>query len=139
MRLDETRTLVIGDRRPFVETAATITDAAGAAVVRPAGTSVLGNVLEARGLTPAVEVTVAGDCLFNDNRCELLLNQSTAAVRLLAGATIVNANRVRGGEVSMQLMSDPKRITVLGNVTTGPIFSAAGPLGAPWDALNVRA
>lgn len=139
VRLDDTRTLVIGDRRPFVETAATITDAAGAAVVRAAGTSVLGNVLEARGLTPAVEVTVAGDCLFNDNRCELLLNQSTAAVRLLAGATIVNANRVRGGEVSMQLMSDPKRITVLGNVTTGPIFSVAGPLGAPWDALNVRA
>jgi hypothetical protein len=139
VRLDDSRTLVVGDRRPFVDTAGTITDAAGAAVVRPAGTSVLGNVLEARGTSPAVEVAVAGDCLFNDNRCESLFTQGGAAVRLLAGTAIVNANRVRSGEVSMQLMSDPKRITVVGNVTTGAIVSGTGALGAPWDVLNVRA
>ena len=82
---------------------------------------------------------MAGDCLFNDNRCESLFTQGGAAVRLLAATTIVNANRVRSGEVSMQLMSDPKRITVVGNITTGAIVSGAGPLAAPWDVLNVRA
>jgi hypothetical protein len=137
VRLDETRTLVFGGRRPYVALAATTTDAAGAVVVRGSAASVVGNTLVARGATPVVELVAAEDCLFNDNRCELQ-NQTAAAVRLLAGTTIVSANRVRGGETSLQILGNPKSMTVVGNVTTGPIV-AGGPLAAPWKDLNVRA
>ena len=118
--------------------APTITDVTGAAVVRAASTSVLGNVLEARGSTPAVEVQLTGDCLFSDNRCELLINMSTAAVRVSARTAIVNANRVRGGELAFDLNCDPKRITVLGNITTAGIRVVSGSLEAKWEQLNVR-
>ena len=135
VRVDEARTLVVGARRPYIVTAAVETDVAGAVVVRGATACVLGNVLAARGATPAVEVEASGDCLFNDNRCELRASNRSAAVRIASGATIVSANRVRSGEVSIELLGDPKRMTVLGNVTTGIIIPQ---LSAPWDALNVR-
>jgi hypothetical protein len=138
VRLDDSRTLVFGNRRPFVVAAPTFTDVTGAAAVRATSTSILGNVFEARGSTPAVDVAVSGDCVFSDNRCEQLARSGAAAVRMAARTTIVNANRVRGGEVSIQLISDARRITVLGNITTGSINHAGGALGAPWDALNVR-
>ena len=141
VRIDETRTLVVGDRRPYIVTAAVETDAAGAVVVRGASASVLGNILAARGKTPAVDVQASGDCLFNDNRCELRANNESAAVRITAGVTIVSANRVRSGKVSIELLGDPKRMTVLGNVTNGDITLISGDnttqLGTPWRALNV--
>lgn len=127
VRVDERRTLVFGVKRPFIITAAAVTDVAGSA-------SVLGNVLAARGGTPAVEVEASGDCLFNDNRCELRGNNRSAAVVVTSGVTIVNANRVRGGKVSIELPGDPRFMTVLGNVTTGGI----SPLEARWDALNIK-
>ena len=138
VRLDDSRMLMFGNKRPFVVAAPTITDVTGAAVVRAASTSVLGNVLEARGSTPAVEVQLTGDCLFSDNRCELLINMSTAAVRVAARTAIVNANRVRGGELAFDLNCDPKRITVLGNITTAGIRVVSGSLEAKWEQLNVR-
>jgi hypothetical protein len=143
VRLDDSRTLVFGNKRPFVVAAPTLTDAAGAAVGRATSTSILGNVLEARGSSPAVEVALNGDCLFSDNRCEQLARTASATVRVAARTTIVSANRVRGGgESSIDLLSDPKRITAVGNITSGVIRTgaAAGPglLGAPWDVLNVR-
>jgi len=134
VRVDEARTLVFGARRPYIVTAAVETDLAGAVVVRGATISVLGNVLTARGATPAVEVEASGDCLFNDNRCELRGGHPTSAVRIASGTTIVSANRVRSGEVSIELLGNPRRMTVLGNVTTGVIIPQ---LGMPWDALNV--
>jgi hypothetical protein len=133
VRLDDAGTLVFGARRPYVVTAAAETDMAGAVAVRGASVSVLGNVLAARGSTPAVEVEASGDCLFNDNRCELRANNGRA-VRITSSVTLVNANRVRGGEVSIELLGGTKRMTVLGNVTTGVILPQLGP---PWDALNV--
>ena len=133
VRIDDVRTLVFGARRPYVVTAASGTDAAGAVVVRGASVSVLGNVLAARGATPAIELEASGDCLFNDNRCELRANTGSA-VRIASGATIVSANRIRGGEVSFELLGNPKLMTVLGNITTGAIIPQ---LGAPWNALNV--
>src|SRR5262249_41332185 len=96
----------------------------------------LGNTLIARGATPAVDVVAPGDCLFNDNRCELRSAADVPAVRLVAGATIVNANRVLSGQIAIQLLGNTKRVTVVGNITTGVIL-AGGALPAPWDALNV--
>jgi hypothetical protein len=51
---------------------------------------------------------------------------------------IVNANRVRGGEPSMQIAATIKSAAVLGNITTGTI-AVAGGLQPPWDGLNLRA
>ena len=130
VRVDERRTLVVGAKRPQLITAAAVTDVAGSA-------SVLGNVLAARGATPAVEIEASGDCLFNDNRCELRANNGSAAVVVTSGVTIVNANRVRGGKVSIELRGNPDFMTVLGNITTGGITTGGiPPLSAPWDALN---
>ena len=67
-----------------------------AAAIEPARGSVLGNVFNARGPTPAVLVSAAGECLFNDNRVDAKFNTKTAVI-LLTTAAIVNANRVRGG------------------------------------------
>ena len=133
VRVDETRTLVFGARRPYVVTAA-VEKHGG--VVRGASASVLGNILAARGTTPAVDVQASGDCLFNDNRCELRANNDSAAIRIAFGTTIINANRVRSGGVSIELLGDGKRMTVLGNVTTGRILLPAL-AGKTWDALNV--
>ena len=86
-----------------------------------------------------MDISTAGDCLFNDNRCELRGTTGRVAVSLQSRTAIVNANRVVGGEASVLLQTDPKRVTVLGNITTGAIIAGASALGAPWDALNVRA
>ena len=138
--IDATSTLVFGARRPFVVTAAVLAEPAAAAAVRSGSASVLGNTLAARGATPAVDVVAPGDCLFSDNRCELRGAGAggTVAVALAASATIVNANRVRGGEISIQIRGNTKNATVLGNITTGAI-DLGGTLGAPWAALNLRA
>lgn len=77
------------------------------------------------------------DCLFSDNRCELRGNGNKLAVQLVSGIAIVSSNRVRGGDVSIDIESNPKTATVLGNVTTGSI-DLSGTLGAPWAPLNVR-
>ncbi|HEV8630790.1 MAG TPA: DUF6519 domain-containing protein [Thermoanaerobaculia bacterium] len=140
VRLDEAHTLVFGARRPYLVAAAAAFDAAGAVVVRGASASVLGNVLAARGQAPAVEVAAPGDCLFSDNRCELRTNGNAPAVHIAAGAVIVNANRVRGGELaSVELKVGNDRFTALGNITTADIRVAGVALPPTGLALNVRA
>ncbi|MEO8069881.1 MAG: right-handed parallel beta-helix repeat-containing protein [Acidobacteriota bacterium] len=133
VRIDDARTLVFGGRRPYVATAVTETDAAGVVAARTASVSVLGNVLSASGSTPAVAIESSGDCLFNDNRCELVGRQSPA-VKIAASVALVNANRVRGGEASIDLTGS-KQTAVLGNVTTGPIVPKLPP---DWEQLNLR-
>ena len=128
VRVDAARLLVFGAGRPYVFGAA-------AAFLALRG-SVLGNVLNARGTTPAVELVGADECLFNDNRVELVLNKSPA-VTLTSTVAIVNANRVRSsGEISIAV-AGAKAAAVVGNVTTGQIVVPGG-LQPPWDALNLR-
>jgi hypothetical protein len=81
-------------------------------------------------------VVAAGECLFNDNRVECRGNKG-AAVLLATQVAIVNANRVRGGEPSIQVVG-AKTNAVLGNVTTGGI-DVPGGLQPAWDVLNLRA
>jgi hypothetical protein len=110
----------------------------------PARGSVLGNALTARGSEPAVDISAGDDCLFNDNRVESLFNRGSTAVRLETTFAIVHANRVRGGETSIDL-TRTKVAAVLGNITTGVIAGFAPPpptAGQPtatWDHLNLRA
>ena len=145
VRVDAARTLVFGMKRPFLVVAPVTTDVAGAVAPSAVGLSVLGNAFGARGAEPAVDISIAGDCLFNDNRCELRGNTGPVAVSLATRTAIVNANRVVGGEASVLLQTDPKLVTVLGNITTGAIVAGGlapaswSALGAPWAALNVRA
>ncbi len=113
--------------------------AAAAQDVFAGGISVLGNSLGGRGGRAVVRLAVNGDCLFNDNRCELRgsANKKVAAIQLEAETTLVNANRVRGGQPSIELRGnrDGKALTVLGNITTGGI---EGMPNEPWERLNVR-
>jgi hypothetical protein len=136
IRVDASTTLTLGAGRAIIDRAGSF-DVSGTVIVRGANASVLGNNLRARGATPVVRVIAAGDCLFSDNRCELRGADNKLAVQLASGIAIVSSNRVRGGEVSIDIESNPKTTTVLGNVTTGSI-ELAGTLGTPWAALNVR-
>ncbi|HXJ02000.1 MAG TPA: DUF6519 domain-containing protein [Micropepsaceae bacterium] len=135
VNIDNTRVLVLGSGRAYI-TALSNTPATGAAVaIEPARGSVIGNVLNARGESPAVDIFAAGECLFNDNRVDARFN-GKVAVNLVTSVAIVSANRVRGGELSIQV-TNAKSAAVLGNITTGAIAIPGG-LQPPWDALNLR-
>jgi hypothetical protein len=137
VRLDATRVLVVGAGRLYV---ASLAGAAATDVAEQARGSILGNVLNARGTSPAVRVMAAGECLFNDNRVELRgSGDRLAGVSVSTSVAIVNANRVRGGDPSIQLIggASSKTAAVLGNITTGAIEIPGG-LTPPWDALNLR-
>jgi len=88
--------------------------------------------------------TTGDDCLFNDNRVESLFNRGSTAVRLETTVAIVHANRVRGGEASIDL-TRTKLAAVLGKITTGVIAGftpqppTSGQPTATWDHLNLRA
>jgi hypothetical protein len=129
IRVDPTRVLVLGAGRPYVF------GTSGFAPPPQTRAAVLGNVLNARGTTPAVELSAAGECLFNDNRVESVLN-SKAAVTLATTVAIVSANRVRSGDISIQV-AGARAAAVLGNVTSGQIVVPGG-LQAPWETLNLR-
>jgi hypothetical protein len=158
VKVDNTRTLVLGAGRPFVTTMladtspavasvaagrAAVVDTGAAAILAAAAATdlargaVTGNVLASRGASPAVQIVASGECLFNDNRVEARVLR-VAGVVLASPVAIVNANRVRGGEPSLQISATTKTAAVLGNITTGTI-SVPGGLTAPWDALNLRA
>lgn len=99
--------------------------------------TILGNTMTSRGDAPVADA-LAGEMLFNDNRIEALQNNKVA-VSLRASVLILNANRVRGGEASVQIIgATMKSATVLGNITSGPIAISGG-LGDPWDKLNINA
>lgn len=137
VRVDDGRTLVIVRDRAYVwESAdAAVAGTAATSPEQPRG-SVLGNILNARGIASCVDVAAAGECLFSDNRVELRGPVNVPTVLLATEVAIVNANRVRGGEVSIKLL-DARSAAVVGNITTGSI-DIPGALQPPWDALNLR-
>jgi hypothetical protein len=97
-----------------------------------------GNLLEAHGANPAVSITIAGDCTFNDNRCQLFPSSANSIVGINAVSFIASANYVRGrNDIAMDLHAALKKFTVLGNVTDGRIFVNGGLLDDPWKPLNV--
>lgn len=137
LAVDDTRTLVISGRHAFVD-AAPAAFATNAAVVNRLGASasVLGNVLIARGSAPAAEVTANAEVLFNDNRCELRGGPSKVSVLLNTPVAIVNANRVRGPDLSILVGNGNARVAAIGNITSGRIQA---PLPAEMLALNLIA
>jgi hypothetical protein len=134
VHLSQDRTLVLGAGRAFIN------DFPFAAVAgRPAGPSgsVLGNVFNARGSAPVVEIALT-QCLFNDNRVDARLN-GKIAVTISAPVVIVDSNRVTGEELSIQITeATSKSAAVLGNITTRGISLSGTVLSAPWAALNLQ-
>jgi hypothetical protein len=97
-----------------------------------------GNLLEAHGANPAVAIRIAGDCTFNDNRCQLFPSAANGIVGINAASFIASANYVRGrSDIAMDLQAALKKFTVLGNVTDGRIFVNGSLLDDPWKPLNV--
>lgn len=95
---------------------------------------VLGNLVVARGDTPAVRLS-ATDCQFSDNRVEARLNRRIA-VSIRAPIVVMHGNRVIGGERSVELPAATSGTAALvGNITSADIGLPGG-LG-PWAALNL--
>ena len=137
LRVDDTRTLVLDGARAYVFAAPAGINAAGAAVVRGASASLLGNVLVTRGRVPAVQVTASGETLFSDNRCELRANEDAPAVLLATPVAIVNANRVRNpGKTSIKVGAGNSIVAAVGNITSARIDANLRPEMQP---LNLNA
>jgi hypothetical protein len=134
--LDESRTLSVNGGNAWVTTAAGGVDPTTGRSVAPPGATALvrGNSFTARGGVQAIDISATGDVLFSDNRCELRRNFNIDAVQIATPVAVVNANRVRGGEGSIQLSLGNTLVTAIGNITTGPI----GPnVPAQMTALNL--
>ncbi len=137
IRLDAGSALALGAGRPQL-VAFPVGAASAAEEVFGAKGSILGNVFNARGDSPAVNVAVA-ECQFNDNRVDAALNRKVAVI-LTVPIVIVNANRVIGGELAINIdKAGPKTAAVLGNITRGGIAISGSGLSPPWDALNLHA
>lgn len=107
--------------------------------------SVRGNVLEAWGGAPAVEIRAVASCAFSDNRCVLTPGPDVdvPVVQIEAGAVIASSNFIHildpleHGATSLQLSGpDSMPLTVIGNILDGTISVGNNPLGPPWALLN---
>jgi hypothetical protein len=129
IRLGDGRILALGADYAFVAASLARNDAEGARA------SIMGNLLSARGLAPAVLVVAGAECLFNDNRVETRGNRNLSVV-IESAVAIISSNRVRDGEASIRLTA-ARSVVVIGNITTGPIIIPGGIANTPWAPLNV--
>jgi hypothetical protein len=137
VHLSATRTLVLDGTHAFAEEATLDFTDAAAPVPRRSTLAVRGNVLQARGVAPAVALECGADIQFADNRCEYV--GRAAAVKLDSSAAVVSANVVRGGSPSLELSAPLERTTVMANGTSGGIVVNQSPLaGTAWEPFNVR-
>jgi hypothetical protein len=107
-----------------------------------------GNALEADGVAPIVLVNSQENCTFAENWCLHKTGGLPSLVTLLVSTLGLSTNHVLGPvpENAAAIFADPSTfgtygpaITAVGNITTGEITVApGGPLGPPWDALNIR-
>jgi hypothetical protein len=104
-----------------------------------------GNYIEAAGSVPAVDIDVAGSCIFTGNRCVLATGTQNEAnpVAAIEAASVVAASNVltNAGKdsVSLNITTTTKATsyTVLGNITSAPIRANKKALSATLLALNV--
>jgi hypothetical protein len=96
---------------------------------------VTGNTSTGGGRAPALVVSLANaDVVLTGNQAVQRQDAKQPAVELSAKSCAVNGNRALFGIPSMNLFA---AFAVVGNVTTNGIGTSAGPLGAPWAALNL--
>ena len=121
--------LVLDGTHAFAEEATLDFTDAAAPVPRRSTVAVRGNVLQARGVAPAIALESGADIQFGDNRCEYV--GKVAAVKLDSSAAVVSANVVRGGSPSLELSAPIERATVIANATSGGIVVNQHPWPVP--------
>jgi hypothetical protein len=107
-----------------------------AAVVGTASVTIDANIVAGSGEVPAALVGVGGDVVVTSNHLHNRIERETPALRVVAQSATVGQNRLRGGRPSGQVDVDPKRIAVLGNLSTTPITNFGNQLEARWAPLN---
>ena len=108
---------------------------AAAAVGGPSAVTLDGNVVTGNAEIQAVVVAVEGDVVVSGNQVRTRV-EGAPALSVRASSATVATNRLRGGSPSADLDVDPKRVAVVGNLTSLGITLSGSPLIAPWDALN---
>lgn len=96
------------------------------------------NIVGGSGELPTAVIGVLGEVVATGNQLHGRLDGGAPALRLIALAATVSANRLRGGRPSGQFEVDPERLAVLGNLTTSGIEVNGGGLDARWDPLNLN-
>jgi hypothetical protein len=100
--------------------------------------AVRGNIIEG-GADQLIRIDSRAECSVNDNQCLQRERGGLPAVDIGGLTVIANSNRVAGGESAMVVRADPRRLAVVGNVTSSPIVVNGAPLQTPWSGLNVVA
>jgi Family of unknown function (DUF6519)/Right handed beta helix region len=104
----------------------------------PAAVTVDTNIVSGGGDRAAALIGVAGDVVCTGNQLHNRNDAPFPALRLVARTATVGQNRFRGGDPSAELDVDPKRLAVVGNLSTAHITVFGNLLNAPWDALNLN-
>ena len=107
---------------------------------------VRGNFVEAHGGVPAVDVVARGAVVLSDNRLLHVLPQPQPVAVVRATRINATSNFIAGpnDNDALILIVQPRAFTALGNNTpqknirVGTDPANVAPLGAPWDALNVK-
>jgi hypothetical protein len=105
----------------------------------PAALTFLGNTVHGGGVKPAVQVIILGDLILSSNAVLQPPGSDAPAIEARAGTATVQGNQVRAakGPNLRLLVDDPRKVAVVGNISTGPIMIGAAQLSAPWASLNV--
>jgi hypothetical protein len=96
-----------------------------------------GNTVFGGGNQPALTLGTASSALLHANRCVQPDGAKRPAADVTATDVAIEGNHFSGGaQPSLAITADPKRIAVLGNLTSRGIEVQGGPLGDPWRPLN---
>jgi hypothetical protein len=102
----------------------------------PATVTVDTNIIAGGGKRPTALVGVAGEVVVTGNQFHNRQESGEPALRLLATAATVSANRLRGGRPSGSFDVNPDTCAVLGNLTTNGIRVQGLTLQPRWLDLN---
>ena len=94
----------------------------------PAAVTVDTNIVSGGGDRAAALIGVAGDVVCTGNQLHNRNDAPFPALRLVARTATVGQNRFRGGDPSAELDVDPKRLAVVGNLSTAYITVFGNPL-----------
>ncbi|MET0780578.1 MAG: hypothetical protein ABWZ16_03530, partial [Microbacterium sp.] len=100
-----------------------------------ASVTVDANIISGSGKVPAAMIGVGGDVIATANHVHQFVDGAPALL-VHAQSASVGQNRLRGGRPSGELDVDPKRVAVVGNLSSVPIQVRGAALGAPWVSLN---
>lgn len=135
-------TAAVKDKTSILATESMVTGLFGTKIVAFSNNRPLfsanGNMFEARGDAPAVDIATDGAVAFSDNRCLHTSQIQSGVVNISAGSVIAIGNHVEDQHQSKIAMTISAKVyTVLGNITSGQITVNGPPLGDPWAPLNV--